>query len=160
MNNKLCPKCNQIKSVNEFYIRSGTNKLQSYCKDCKNLVCSNGGYDYKKNREYRTLLKRKVMYHYSNGRLCCRCCGERHMEFLTIDHINNDGAEHRRKIGKTQYDVCRWIINNNFPEGFQVLCFNCNCAKEYSGYCPHQKIKHNSQLWLNLLSEVEQLKIG
>ena len=26
----------------------------------------------------------------------CSCCGESESRFLTFDHINNDGAEHRR----------------------------------------------------------------
>ena len=31
-----------------------------------------------------------------------------------------------------------WLKNNNFPEGFQVLCFNCNCGKARNkGICPH-----------------------
>jgi hypothetical protein len=26
----------------------------------------------------------------------CACCGEFERDFLTLDHVNNDGAEHRR----------------------------------------------------------------
>src|SRR6266487_243530 len=29
----------------------------------------------------------------------CVCCGETRGEFLAIDHVNNDGAVHRREIG-------------------------------------------------------------
>ena len=32
-----------------------------------------------------------------------------------------------------------WIIKNNFPEGFKILCHNCNNAKGFYGKCPHQK---------------------
>lgn len=28
----------------------------------------------------------------------CACCGEATPEFLSIDHVNNDGAQHRREI--------------------------------------------------------------
>lgn len=69
----------------------------------------------------------------------CQCCGEVQEEFLSIDHVNNDGANHRRKIGS---EIYRWLKNNGYPkEGFQVLCYNCNCAKEFSGYCPHAQIE-------------------
>jgi hypothetical protein len=62
--------------------------------------------------------------------------------FLTIDHINNDGAQHRRPSGRRMKGekLTRWLILNNFPEGFQILCWNCNCGKSRNGgICPHQK---------------------
>jgi hypothetical protein len=67
----------------------------------------------------------------------CACCGESMREFLTVDHINNDGNRHRAEIGGTA--IARWLVKNNFPPGFQILCFNCNIAKHvYGGRCPHQ----------------------
>ena len=33
----------------------------------------------------------------------------------------------------------KWIKDNNFPDGFQILCHNCNQAKGYYGICPHEK---------------------
>ena len=33
----------------------------------------------------------------------------------------------------------KWIIENNFPKGFQILCHNCNVAKGLYGECPHEK---------------------
>ena len=34
-----------------------------------------------------------------------------------------------------------WIVKNNFPKGFQILCHNCNLAKGYSknNKCPHER---------------------
>ena len=26
-------------------------------------------------------------------------------------------------------DLVNWLIRNDFPEGFQILCHNCNTAK-------------------------------
>lgn len=71
----------------------------------------------------------------------CVCCHENILEFLTIDHINNDGAEERRQNGKkTGGKLYRWLIANNFPKDkYQILCYNCNCAKGFFGYCPHNK---------------------
>jgi len=55
--------------------------------------------------------------------------------FLTIDHINNDGAKHKKEIGMLHlYD---YIIRNNYPDTFQIRCWNCNCAKGKYGRCPH-----------------------
>lgn len=68
--------------------------------------------------------RRVVFEHY--GKKCVRC-GEDDIRVLSIDHINNDGAQHRKKLdGKPLYP---WLIKNEFPEGFQVLCRNCNWLK-------------------------------
>ncbi len=91
-------------------------------------------------RNHAYYLKRKVFVlgHYGATPLRCACCGDSHIEFLTLDHVNNDGAAHRKEIGAGQiYD---WLIDNGFPAGFQVLCMNCNFAKGKSRdhVCPHQ----------------------
>jgi len=77
------------------------------------------------------------------GGYICACCGETQPKFLSLDHINNDGAEHRRQVagmnaggGKKIYS---WLIANNFPPGFQILCMNCNWGKARNGgVCPHK----------------------
>lgn len=69
----------------------------------------------------------------------CACCGEPHTDVLTIDHMNNDGAQHRREIGAGSA-LYSWLRKQGFPQdGFQLLCFNCNRARFYYGVCPHQK---------------------
>jgi hypothetical protein len=74
-----------------------------------------------------------VLDHYGGA---CACCGEATPEFLTVDHVNNDGAQHRRE-GAT--NIYRWLVRNDFPPGFQLLCWNCNAAKQFSSGCPHQR---------------------
>ena len=61
----------------------------------------------------------------------CVFCGEDCDIFLTIDHINNDGAIHRKSL-KSNW-IYRWLRLNNYPTGFQTACYNCNCAKQYVG---------------------------
>ena len=84
------------------------------------------------------MLKQEVFAAY--GGSVCVCCGEDHMEFLTIDHIGGDGAEHREKINghrRNGANLYRWLRRENFPPGFRVLCMNCNFALGHFGYCPH-----------------------
>lgn len=69
----------------------------------------------------------------------CICCGEKYIEFLTMDHINGDGAQHRKKIGRG--NLYKWIITHNYPNTFRVLCYNCNCSIGHYGYCPHSWIE-------------------
>ena len=77
------------------------------------------------------------------GGYCCNCCGETVVEFLQIDHVNNDGALHRRKINNSNCssNLYRWLKRNDYPLGFQVLCANCNIGKHLNGgICPHKKV--------------------
>lgn len=69
------------------------------------------------------------------GQKCAYCADSRQL-FLTIDHINNDGAVHRRNLrtGKQGgHDIYAWLRKNNYPVGFQTLCYNCNCVKAQIG---------------------------
>lgn len=83
--------------------------------------------------------KVRVVEHYTGGKNACQCCAEDTFEFLSVDHINGGGKAHRNEIGKSE--IYRWIIRNNFPPGFQILCFNCNLAKGFFGKCPHEKAR-------------------
>ena len=95
------------------------------------------------SKKYRNKLKSEVLSHYSNGTMKCaceKCYYHNHnclIEFLTIDHINNDGAIQRKKLnGKNIY---LWLKQHNYPEGYQVLCMNCNFGKICNkGICPHK----------------------
>lgn len=86
-----------------------------------------------RKRAYWRRLREEVINHYGG---VCVCCGEDEIVFLALDHVNDDGAEHRRKVGSNIYS---WIRSHGFPEGFQVLCSNCNWAKHSVGICPHQE---------------------
>jgi hypothetical protein len=67
--------------------------------------------------------RRKCIEHYSKGKTCCELCGESDYDVLTIDHINGGGNQHRIKISR---HVADFLIKNNFPEGYRILCMNCN----------------------------------
>ena len=67
----------------------------------------------------------------------CACCGESGLAFLALDHINGGGRRHRKQTGGGGF--YSWLRQNNYPEGLQVLCHNCNMGKRsYGGVCPHQ----------------------
>lgn len=89
-------------------------------------------------RKHRLKIKLEVLTHYSNGPSKCACCGENIFEFLTIDHITGGGSNHRKKIRGSIYE---WLKKHGFPEGYQVLCYNCNCGKRQNKICPHKTLK-------------------
>jgi hypothetical protein len=55
-------------------------------------------------------------------------CGESNPLFLNLDHKDNNGAKHRRDIGSVMLAV--WARQNGYPDILQLLCDNCNLAKE------------------------------
>ena len=100
-----------------------------------------------KKRSDRLKLKSEVFTIYSKRHSdsnipCCRCCGENsNVKFLAVDHI--DGRKHlpvkEQTLGGMK--IYKWLMKNNYPEGFQILCHNCNCTKGIFGSCPHERKK-------------------
>ena len=84
--------------------------------------------------EYLRKARLRVIEFYSKGTNNCNNCGFDNLDALCIDHVNNDGAQHRRKeLGASRGSGRKfywWLIRNNYPTGFQVLCANCNLIKE------------------------------
>ena len=84
-------------------------------------------------KRYKLRIKQAVLEHYSAKKIpVCEGCGEAGIHLLTIDHINENGAEERRRLGKKGgVEFYVWLVKNNFPAGYQVLCYNCNWLKRY-----------------------------
>lgn len=79
-----------------------------------------------------TKLKTEVLSYYGNGKCSCVRCGYMDIRALSIDHIDDSGHKHRRE-GKIQ-NIYRWLRKNNFPEGYQTLCMNCQFIKRAEKY--------------------------
>lgn len=146
MNTKRCSVCGKVKPITEFYTtrprKDGTVGRRADCKECVKERSKEWRSSHPRKRKkialrYYHKIRLEALLHYSNGSLRCACCGERHIEFLTLDHIDGNGAGHRREIGSTR-DMFGWLKRNGYPLGFQVLCFNCNCAKGSNSTCPHE----------------------
>jgi hypothetical protein len=87
-----------------------------------------------KNARNRQILKQDVIDHYGGQ---CSCCGEKILDFLTVDHILGDGGRERKVIPSSR--VYHFLKRNNYPKDrYRILCFNCNCGRR-QGICPHKK---------------------
>lgn len=90
------------------------------------------------NRKYNRALRMATLMAY--GGPVCACCHETMDQFLSLDHIHNNGAAQRRELGPKGLGVVfyAWLKKHQFPPGFQVLCMNCNFGKRMNdGVCPH-----------------------
>lgn len=99
---------------------------------------------YRKDRQrnYKRDLRQRVITAYGGK---CVCCGEARYVFLELDHVNGDGADHRRQLkgispekttGMSKIYID--LIRKGFPSGCQVLCANCHRAKTVGVVCPHK----------------------
>lgn len=141
---KLCKHCEQVKPLEDF-VKSSRAKdgRTARCKTCTAAYFKERGYtvlNRENRREYGRKCRLQVLEHYGTK---CACCGETRPEFLALDHINGGGNAHRRLIGHGKSrggsEFYRWLIKNDYPEGFQLLCHNCNQSRSYYGYCPHTR---------------------
>lgn len=100
-------------------------KGRSYCAQCND-----------KNLEHRRQFRLEVLAVYGGK---CQCCGEKEPDFLTIDHVNGRVDVGGNRDIRTGYGLYLWIKRQGYPADYQVLCWNCNCAKGKYGSCPHAR---------------------
>lgn len=111
---KICTICKIEKPRTSFYKlkrRSGT-EITAQC-----ILC-----DKERVYEARRVLRSEVVAHYSNGESKCSICSEIRLDVLDIDHINGGGNKHRTKFK----NIYQHLKDENYPQGYRVLCRNCN----------------------------------
>lgn len=116
---------NEPEYFKELYLRRRKNEV-NYREKCRIQA-----------RNYHRKNRIKVLDYYGGK---CVCCGESLKEFLCIDHINGGGTKHRKELKSKHSSMVQWIIRNNYPKEYRVLCHNCNQSLGYYGYCPHKKL--------------------
>jgi hypothetical protein len=120
---KICASCDQLR-----YLVDGEN----VCPGCHQGVASRAQY------KVKSKIRQKALDAYG---CTCQCCGEKGAKFLEFDHVYNDGAEHRRSMKALGITLYEWLKRENYPSTIQLLCTNCNVAKQRFGICPHQEEK-------------------
>ena len=67
----------------------------------------------------------------------CSCCGFTDIRALTLDHIKNNGADERKRLG--EQGVYRRAVEMYRPEEYRILCMNCQFIKriEYNNENQH-----------------------
>ena len=89
----------------------------------------------KRSRLWGQKVKEEVLSHYNKGKLQCFACDENRLECLSIDHIEGGGTKQRKELGITgSYQFYVWLRRQNYPEGYQVLCMNCQFVKRFRNY--------------------------
>lgn len=133
------------RELNNLCIYCGKNNPKEKCKGCVDCLLKKikttkkfSKNNTEKHKQYTLLVKHQVIEKYGGE---CKCCGEKEILFLTIDHINNDGKLERAENHKSSYGLYLKLRREEIREDLQILCFNCNLGKSMNGgVCPHVKI--------------------
>lgn len=147
-NTSLCIECRRPVNAAKMKSRRAKHVADGVCRDCGAALDPTSKAHHCEPclvRHRRTTksnkLRRKVECFNAYGGCRCECCGEMILEFLTIDHIDDSGADHRRAINvQGGHRFYGWLKKNGYPSGYQVLCFNCQWGKRLGagGVCPHK----------------------
>jgi hypothetical protein len=147
----LCPRCGKRPPTNNY----------TTCEICRthvrNYIKDRGKNDptweeARKGRRKNWWYKIRTEIFEAYGGPICNCCGETEIEFLQLDHIDNNGGNHRKSYGNNKYKLYADIRKEGYPPKYQILCANCNSAKAKFGVCVHkvplEQRKELKQEWL------------
>ena len=152
---KRCPYCDEVKPLEAFHRhRNRGDGRSGICASCTSTRTASlrqaspeafrarGRKSQQRQRETspervtaainrnREKNRTAVFDHYG---WACACCGS--AENLSVDHIAGDGTQHREEIGEGSHVLHRWLVKNDFPDGFQTLCVPCNSSKHGGERC-------------------------
>jgi hypothetical protein len=85
-------------------------------------------------RDLRFQLKLDAISAYGS---VCACCGLDIVFFLEIDHVFGGGSAHIKSLRKQGTTLHKFLKQEGYPEGYRLLCSNCNCALGFYRGCPH-----------------------
>lgn len=146
---KCCRVCGEVKPLAEFYRAAGNaDGRENRCSECSRAANRQHSKEVpdlisEYNRRRNARIRQQVFDHYG---WFCACCGAEYAENpergalrrinLTIDHVFGDGKAHAEVRGARKHEnLARWLIKNNFPRGFQILCWPCNTSKMNGPCC-------------------------
>jgi hypothetical protein len=123
----MCKKCSY--TYKKEYKIKNKDKIKKQAKTYRDKHPHRGVGQYRKYKEKRLIygfnrrakVKNEVLTYYGNERCACVRCGFTDLRALTIDHINGNGADHRKEN--------RYVRGNHVYEWYQTLCMNCQMIK-------------------------------
>jgi hypothetical protein len=131
MEGKICVMCGKNPSV-----------TSQHCEECREK--------FNKSRlAFRNSQIELVKDHYGHA---CACCGENEPTFLSLDHMNDDGSKERKGGKSDMYVIIARIYKKTgvWPDGLQILCYNCNSGRyRNGGICPHKSSNFSSSGGMN-----------
>lgn len=111
-----------------------------------------------KDKSWRLQQKTLVLTHYGDGKLQCMRCGFEDIRALSLDHIAGGGNEHR-KTHKSSAGIYAYLKVNNYPQGYQTLCMNCQFIKRFENNEHNYYREHSARRLAELEKEAATVPI-
>ncbi len=121
----------RMSELYKIWAEKNPNKIKNYKGK---FYEKNKDYVNERQKENNKILFEKVLDHYGHQCSIPECSNT---EDLCIDHINGENVDYKYRYGSKLW---RWIIKNNFPSGFRILCHYCNILDGYLRKHPKLKI--------------------
>lgn len=148
METKVCLECGREKPIHTF----GTSKNMQVQRSGKVVVRRKNICQACFSARQRARLKFEMLQEFD---FKCQCCGERHPDLLSLHHVTGKGRELGNRASMKEH----WFAKKHGwnKEHFGVLCYNCNCARQYFGTCPHER-NESAEEGLERLRKAGELK--
>lgn len=123
-----CMICNNISSLTIKKPNKGFG-IPKYCDECREIIREfhHGPRNQKLINQYKYEQRLTALAVYSENTFKCKYCGYDNIDALCLDHINNDGNIHRKKMNGTRLE--QYLERYDYKKNMQVLCHNCNHLK-------------------------------
>lgn len=110
---KICPKCEKLKPINEFYSLSDRKNGSRYCKICDNA-----------DSKERIIAVKIKMIEYKGG--CCEDCGLKleNSHYSVFDFHHKDPNNKDPNFKRIKYQ--KWEIIKIEIDKCELLCSNCH----------------------------------
>ena len=139
---KICTQCGLEKPWGEFYSNSKTHDyVQAACKECHKKKRKQYYHARQQNNPiFKAKRKRtkRIRYLADKGQVFeilgkqCALCGDNYIFALSVDHINGNGAEERKR-GERTLSLYKKIIDAPVDAlvHYRTLCMKCNWLSRY-----------------------------
>ncbi len=137
-----------------------TTKVREHQRQKRAINKLETGYVYSKElrqkrlEHYRAIRWQALEYY--GGK--CECCGEAGYDMLTFDHKEKTYYKNKARGVALTYDVIKVYKELGYPNRqYRILCWNCNTARGFYGYCPHAKQKDSlsNRSWESKLEMID-----
>lgn len=98
-------------------------------------------------RQRRHIRERIAVIEMYGGK--CKFCPCTQYEYLTLDHVQGDGKQHRLEIASKYRTVYDYLLRENIIDHtrFRLLCWNCHMALTRYNVAPGREELHDMDWW-------------
>ncbi len=83
----------------------------------------------------KVIMKHDALLHYGNGKCSCTSCGNTNTGALSLRYIPDSDSALNYTVNRKRVWLYSWLKKNNYPDGYQTLCMNCQFIRKHNKDC-------------------------